>query len=77
MLTLFSGELGEVMIAWQRRNMDSVEIRLNSPDGALIARGGRTGCIVNCRMSGESVVYFQNVGYGLPLHAAHSLGTAR
>jgi hypothetical protein len=65
------------MIFCQTRNMNSVEIRLDSPDGALIARGGRTGCIVNCRISGDSVVYFQNVGHGLPLHAAHSLGTAR
>jgi hypothetical protein len=66
--------LGITTISWMVSSTDSVEVRIGSPDGTLLAGGGARGsAITGAWVSDGMTFYLQDVGGGKPLTADNTL----
>jgi glucose/arabinose dehydrogenase len=69
--------LGVTTINWNSTQVSSVEVRIGSPSGSLLARSGAgSGSATTGKwVSNGMVFYLQDVSSGLPLTAANTLAT--
>ena len=62
-------------LEWTAPDADMVEIRVNSPDGPLVAKGGQAETVVTEQWVTDGTVFFlQDVSEGNPLTSLHTLG---
>ncbi|MGH9898445.1 MAG: NBR1-Ig-like domain-containing protein, partial [Pyrinomonadaceae bacterium] len=68
---------GVTTINWTSANTSQVQVRINSPDGALVATiGAGSGSVRTSNwVTNGTVFYLQNTSDGRPLTSAHTLGT--
>ena len=67
---------GMTTISWIAPGADSVQVRVGSPDGGLLASGGNRGSVqTGLWVSDETTFYLQDVSNGKPLTADNTLAT--
>ncbi|MEK6282013.1 MAG: glycosyltransferase [Acidobacteriota bacterium] len=66
--------LGAVTLTWNAAKATDIEIRIDAPDGSLLAHGGPNGSVTTPEgVSDGTVFYLQDVTGGLPLTTENTL----
>jgi hypothetical protein len=69
-------DLGITTISWMAPGVETVEVRVNSPDGAMLASGGARGSAKTGLWVADGMTfYLQDVSGGKPLNAENTLST--
>ena len=67
---------GMTTISWMAEGADAVQVRVNSPNGGLLASGSNRGSVqTGLWVTNETTFYLQDVSNGKPLTAENTLAT--
>src|SRR5205085_6732058 len=68
--------LGAVTLRWNAARAKEIEIRIDSPDGSLLAHDGASGSLTTPEWVADGTTfYLQNVTGGLPLTAENTIAS--
>jgi hypothetical protein len=76
-IPITGGALGTTTIRWTAPNVQTIEVRVGNPSGALLTYGGNKGSVTTGAWVTDGVTfYLQDVSGGKPLTAENTLATA-